>query len=51
MWKEVQQTRKKEVLSSHFVVSSHVRYSRQSRPLKLTHMLRKAKWIETKTFP
>ena len=30
MWKEVQRTRKKEVLSSHFVLSSHLSHSRQS---------------------
>ena len=30
MSKEVQRTRKKEVLSGHFVLSSHVSHSRQS---------------------
>ena len=39
MWKEVQRTRKKEVLSGHFVLFSHVSYSRQS--VSKSHGIRK----------
>ena len=35
MWKEVPRTRKKEVLSSHLISSSHVSHSRQSASRKV----------------